>query len=218
MTIVREAILLPAVFLTVTLLGGLRIGPTVVLQPPTVYALVLGVLLVRIFIQSGAVAPERLVSASRPALANVNGAVVLVTLWIAAAQIFGLLIPDSGLPRLMFDAFFLILLLNTAAVNPDRPRLLRSLGVTFGSAFVLKFVILSELSSPGTGWLKRVLQAMLEGVTLGTVTQEVLHPATGYIAFFTVGLFLVGALLLPGRQPPAITSLQRVGDTTMLAD
>jgi hypothetical protein len=34
-------------------------------------------------------------------------------------------------------AFFLVLLLNTAAAAPDRQQLLRSLAVTFGAAFVL---------------------------------------------------------------------------------
>jgi hypothetical protein len=151
-------------------------------------------------------------SASRSALANTNGALVFVTLWIAAAQILSLLIPDSGLPRLMFNVFFLILLLNTATADPDRASLLRTLAVTFGSVFVLKFVVLAELSSPGSSWLKRVLQAMFEGVTLGTVTQQVLHPASGYIALFTLGLFLLGALLLPCRQAESITTLQRVSD------
>jgi len=204
MTSVREAIVLPMVFLTVTLLAGLRVAATVVLQPPSLFELVLAVLIVRVFIGSGTVSPERLLSPSRSLLANVNGAVVLITLWMASAQILGLLIPDSGLPRLMFNVFFLILLLNTAMANPDRRRLLRTIAVTFGSVFVLKFVVLAELSSPGTSWLKRVLQAMLEGVTLGTVTQQVLHPANGYIALFTLGLFLFGAFLLPCRQSTAI--------------
>jgi len=153
-------------------------------------------------------APERLLSSSRTPLANVNGGIVLLTLWTAAAQTFALLIPDAGLPRLVFTAYFLLLLLNTAAASPDRPRLLRCLAVTFGSVFVLKFVVLSELSAPGTGWLKRVLQAMLEGITLGTLTQEVLQPATGYIAFFVVGLFLLAVFLLPYRQPPVSPGLQ----------
>src|SRR5947207_953657 len=79
---------------------------------------------------------------------------------------------------------------------------LLSLAWTFGSAFVLKFVVLYELSTPGTGWLKRVLQAMLEGVTLGTLTQQVPHPATGYLAFVTVALFLFAVFLLPHRDTP----------------
>jgi len=197
MTARREAIGLPIIFLTVVLLGGLRIGVVAALVPPSVFALVLGVLLVRVLVQCGALAPERLVSGSRRALANANGIVVLVTLWAASSQAIALVIPDSGLPRLAMNVFFLVLLLNTAAASPDRVRLLRSLSVTFGSVFVLKFVVLYELSTPGTSWLKRVLQAMLEGITLGTLTQDPLRPITGYVAFATVALFLIGISLLP---------------------
>jgi hypothetical protein len=200
MTAGREAIALPAIFLTVALLGGVRIGDVTLLLAPSVFALVLGVLLVRVLVQCGALAPERLVAASRGALENLNGFVVLLTLWAASAQTLALLIPESGLPRLAFNVFFLIMLVNTWAASPDRVRLLRSLSVTFGSAFVLKFVVLYELSTPGTGWLKRVLQAMLEGITLGSLTQQVPHPATAYLAFFTVALFLFGVFQLPFRD------------------
>src|SRR6266498_4698700 len=122
----REALVLPTVFLTATLIGGLRFGPTVLLLPPSLFALVLSILLLRLLIQSGALAPERLLSPSRTVLANVNGSIVLLTLWVASAQTFALMIPETGLPRLAFNVFFLILLLNTAAANPDRRRLLRS--------------------------------------------------------------------------------------------
>ena len=57
-----------------------------------------------------------------------------ISWWLAGAAI-AVLIPDSGLPRLVFAVFFLILLLNTAAAAPDRVRLLRSLAVTLGAAF-----------------------------------------------------------------------------------
>ena len=57
----------------------------------------------------------------------------------------------------------LVLLLNTTAAAPDHVRLLRSLAITFGALFILKFVVLSELSAPGSSRLKGVLQAMLEG-------------------------------------------------------
>ena len=209
MTAAREAIVLPAAFLTVVLLAGLRIGQTIVLRPPSVFALVLGLLLVQLLVRSGALAPERLLASSRSALANVNGSVVLLASWAAASQTFAMLTPDTGLPRLVVNVFFLILLLNTAAANPDRRRLLRSLAVTFGSTFVLKFVVLSELSSPGTGWLKRVLLAMLEGITLGTLTQDALHPVTGYVALFALIVFLIGVFLLPHREPSPTTALTR---------
>jgi hypothetical protein len=34
-------------------------------------------------------------------------------------------------------------------------------------------------------------------VTLGTLTQDVHHPAAGYLAFVAIGLFLTGVALLP---------------------
>ena len=210
MTATREAIVLPCIFLSVALCASVRIGQRLVLVPPSLFALILGILLVRLLIQSGTLRPDQLLSPARSVLANVNGAVVFLTLWAAGAQIFAMLIPENGLPRLVFSVFFLILLLNTAAAGPDRRRLLQSLAVTFGSVFVLKFVVLAALSEPGTGWLKRVLLAMVEGITLGTLTQDVLHPASGYIALFALGLFLVGVFLLPFRQPPETTGLQEI--------
>jgi hypothetical protein len=195
----REAIVLPAALLSVLLIGSVRLAGTTVLAPPSVFALVAGLLLVRLVIQSGTLAPEQLVGGSRSVLANLNGTVVLVSLWLASAQALAVLIPATGLPRILFGVFLLILLVNTAAASPDRARLLRSLAVTFGALFLLKFVVLSELSSPGETRLKRVLQTLLEGVTLGSLLQPPAHPASGYLALATLLLFLVGLFLLPVR-------------------
>jgi len=200
MTAVREALVLPALFLTVLLLGALRIGDTTVLEPPSPFALVLGALLLRVVVQSGTLAPERLLSSSRSGLENVNGGVALATVWAAAAQTIAVLVPESGVPHVAFNVFFFVLLLNTAAAAPDRAQLLRSLGVTLGAAFTLKFVVLHQLSAPGSGLLKRALQAILDGVTLGALIQEVPHPAMAYTALFTVVLFLIGVVLLPHRE------------------
>jgi hypothetical protein len=208
-TVQREAIVLPGVFLTVLLLGSLRIAEPAVLVPPSPYALVLGLLLLRVVIQSGALAPERLLSGSRSELANLNGLAVLTTLWAAAAQILAVLTPESGVPRLAFSVFFLILLLNTAAAAPDRRRLLRSLAVTFGAAFVLKFAFLQAMSAPGTGPLRRAMLALLDGVTLGALVQDAAHPATAYLALFSVVLFLFGVFLLPYRDAMPHESLVR---------
>jgi len=201
MTPAREAVFLPLMALTVALLGGLRIGAPVVLLPPPLFALVLGLLLMGVLIQSGALAPDRLLSESRPPLANANGFLVLATLFFACAQTFAALTPDSGLPRVLFSVYFLILMLNTLAARPDRVRVLQSLAVTFGAAFVLNFVALDALSDPEGGRLKRVLQVLLEGITLGVLSQPVHHPATGYITFFVIVLFLVTLSSLPRRLP-----------------
>jgi hypothetical protein len=195
----REAIVLPILFLSVLLLGGVRIADSTMLIPPSPYFLLLAVLLVRVIIQSGALAPELLLASARSELANLNGVVLLAALWIASAQALAILIPESGVPRLAFSVFFLILLLNTAAASPDRQRLLRSLAVTFGAAFVLKFVVLQGLSAPGEGSFKRALLALVDGVTAGALVQEVPRPITAYVALLAVVLFLVGVFLLPHR-------------------
>jgi hypothetical protein len=214
MTAAREAIYLPALFLTVTLLAGLWPGTGKLVAPPSLFSLVLGVLLVAVLIQSGALAPQRLMHGARSALANVNGFVVLVTLLVASAQVFSMLTPGSGLPRLLFGVYFLVLLVNTMAASPDRVRVLRSLAVTFGAAFVLKFVVLDALSGTATGRVARMLQVLFEGVTLGGVTQDVQHPAAGYVAFVVIVLFLVGVWLLPERPRSAAWP----GDQRLLED
>ena len=119
------------------------------------------------------------------------------------------LIPESGLPRIGFGVFLLILLVNTAAAAPDRIRLLRSLSVTFGSLFLLKFVALRELSEPGTSGLKRVLQTLLEGITLGALLQPPSHPAASYVALLSLVLFLVALFLLPASATRRTGALVR---------
>jgi hypothetical protein len=204
MTVVREALHLPLLFLTVVLTGGLHIAGRVTLQPPSLFGLVLAIVLLALLVRSGALAPERLMHASRSRLANVNGFLAIAAAVLASAQAFTLATPDAGLPRILVSLFLLILLLTTIAASPDRPRVLRSLLVIFGSTFTLKFVLLAALSDPAGGRMARVLQALFEGVTLGTLSQPSEHPAIPYLAFGTLALFLIGLALLPGRDRPAL--------------
>jgi hypothetical protein len=200
MSAAREAIYLPFLFLTVTLLGGVRLGgglTPLIMVPPSLFSLVLAVLLIGVLIKSGALLPEQLMNAAHRLVANLNGALVLVALLVSSAQAFNLVTPEFGLPRLMVDMFLLALLLNTVAASPSRGHVLRSLAVVFGSAFTLKFIVLAALSDPAGSQLKRLLVVVFEGVTLGALTQDVLHPAAGYLAFLTLSLFLIGLALLP---------------------
>lgn len=200
MTATREAITLPLVFLTVTLFGGLRIADGVALLPPPLFALVLSVLLFGLLVRCGALAPGRLVHGSRSLVANLNGLVVMLAAFLASAQAFNIATPESGAPRVLFNLVYLVLLANTRAASPDRARVLRSLLVIFGSAFIAKFVVLAALSRPAEGPLTQVLHGLFEGVTLGLVTQGVFHPATGYVAFGTLMLYLFGLVLLPAAD------------------
>ena len=194
-----EVFYVPLLFLTVTLVGGLRVADRFVFVRPPLSALVLAVLLVTALVRCGALAPQRLMHPGRSTLQNLSGATVLMTMFAAAVQAFNSVIPESGLPRLGVIVFLFVLLLNTIAASIDRTHVLRSTAVILGSSFVLKFIVLAELSDPAGGWLKRALLATLEGVTLGTLTQEPFAPVTGYASFFALALFLGGLALLPRR-------------------
>lgn len=197
MNAVREAFFLPLAFLSVALLGGLQPGAAVPFVPPPLFTLVLAVLIIAALIRTATLVPSSLLHASRGPLANANGACVLLTLFAASAQLFNLLTPRTGLPLVMVSGFLFVLLLNTLVAAPDRTRMLRSLMVICGAAFVLKFVILDALADPASGRTKRVLVALLDVATLGTVSQEPLPPIAGYLAFVAVSLYLIAVALLP---------------------
>jgi hypothetical protein len=205
-TPLREAVLLPVLFLTVMLAAAVRPGADVSVVPPSLASLVAGTALFGLLIRSGAVAPERLMNSTRSMLANLNGLSVLVTVLVASAQLVTALVPESGVPAIIAWVVMGSLLLQAYAIGPDRVRLLRGLLVIFGAGLTLKFVILSAVSSPAEGRFARALQLLFEGVTLGSVTQRPAGLAEGYLAFTAVALYLMGVALLP----PASWQMVRV--------
>jgi hypothetical protein len=194
-----EAIYLPLLFLTVSLLGGLRVADRLTFVPPPLFALVLGMMMFGVLVRGRVLAADSLMSASRTTVENVNGFVLILSTFFAATQVFNLVTPESGLPFLLFSVFLFVLLVNTLAGAHDRVSVLRSMGVIVGAAFILKFIVLGAISDPGDSMLKRLLYVLLEGVTLGTLTQPRLHPVAGYLAFATLVLFLAGLAMLPAR-------------------
>jgi hypothetical protein len=201
MTAAREAVLLPIMFLTVALAGGLDPGGVIPWTAPSLFSLVLGLMLVGALIRSGTLAPDRLLHSARPILANANGGVVLVALFAASAQLINMLTPRTGLPLLIVGTILFLLLVNILVTAPDRVRLLRSLGVVIGSAFLLKFVILAALADQDGSRTKRVLLALFDAATLGTISQAPVDPAAGYLGFFMSLLYLVAVAMLPRAEP-----------------
>lgn len=197
MTATREAITLPLVFLTVVLGGSLRAGSPLAFEPPPLFALLLAVMLVAGLVQCRALSPEAIVHPQRSALANLNGLAVLLTLFAASAQVMSVVMPDSGAPAVFMGILLFALLAQALAIGASRERMFRGLIVSFGVAFALKFIVLAALSAPATSRTGRAVQLLFDGVTLGTVTQPPLHPASGYIAFATILLYLFGLVLLP---------------------
>lgn len=207
-----EAIALPLIFLTVALLGGLRVsadGAGFRFVPPPLISLVLALLLIGVLVRGHRLLPARIMSSRRTPLENLNGSVVLVTLFFASAQLFNGVAPDAGLAHLVFNTVFFLLLWNTLAAGPEAGRLLHSLLVLFGSAFIVKHIILAGLYAPEAGLTRRALAVLLEGVTLGTMDGAPQAPATGYIAFTAVLLFFIGLYLLPGGEVSALDRWRR---------
>jgi hypothetical protein len=214
----HEAFTLPIVFLSVALFGGLRIDASGGLRfaPPPLMALVLAVLLIAALYRSGTLDPARLIHPRRAGLANASGAVIVVGLGVAAAQVLAALTPDAGLLALAFDLAWLVLFGNTLAARPDRARLLASLLVIFGAAFVVKFVLLGALYAPESGLTKRVVMALVEGVSLGSLAYQPPGPATGYVAFAAVLLFLAGVATLPHTSDLDVLAERQLGPTRIV--
>lgn len=209
MTPLREAFILPGLFLTVTLLGGLRVNETIRLLPPALSALVLAVMLLGALVRAGVVVPAVLLDAERKPLENLSGAVVLMTLLAATAQTINLVVPERGLLHLAFAVFLFVQLLSLTAAGIDRVGMLRSLFVLLGSAFVLRFILLESLYAADGGALKRVLTALMAGVTLGAIEYDPHRAVTGYAAGLTLALYMIGLLLLPSRPSAATSAMTR---------
>jgi hypothetical protein len=193
-------VLLPMLFLTVALLGGLRVDAEtrafIFIAPPLI-TLVFAVLMMSLFARGHLVEFSRWISNEHPLLVNISHGLTLLSLFFASAQAFNSVLPERGLLFWLFSLFFLWTLWNNQFSYFDARRLLRSLAVLFGTAFVLKHMLLAALYAPDGGWLKRIAGALVEGVSLGTLEAERFAPATGYISFFTLALYVGGLVLLP---------------------
>lgn len=194
-----KSVWLPTIFLSVALLGGLRVDAEtrafLFIAPPLV-TLILAVLLIVLLVRGQLVIVHQWLSFDAPALSNVSHALTLLALFFASAQAINAVLPEQGLLHWLFSFLFLWTLWNNQFSTFDARRLLRSLAVLFGTAFLLKHLLLAGLYAPGGGWLTRVAGALLEGVSLGTLDAQAFAPATSYISFFALTLYVLGLILL----------------------
>lgn len=199
-------ILLPLLLLTVALLGGLRIKSDdhafIFIAPPLI-TLILAVLLMLLFVRGHLVELRAWVRSDYPLLVNVSHVLTLLSLFFASAQSFNSVLPESGLLFWLFSFFFLWTLWNNQFSTLDARHTLRSLTVLFGTAFVLKHMLLASLYAPEGSWLRKLTGVVLEGLSLGTLDAERFAPATGYISFFTLALYVTGLILLAPQPEPA---------------
>jgi hypothetical protein len=193
-------IVTPTILLTVGLLGGLRIDAQtrqfIFIAPPLV-TLVLAILLGSLFVRAGAINLHHWFSIEQPTLTNLSHLLTLMVLFFASAQAFNSVLPESGLLHWMFSFFFLLTLLTNQFSAFDARRLLKSLIVLFGTAFVLKHLLVSGLYAPEGGWFRRIASALLQGIAIDV---PAFAPITGYVSFFALALYLA-ALLLTAPVP-----------------
>ena len=193
-------LLLPTIFLTVALLGGLRVAAgtqAFTFVAPTLITLFLALLLMVLFVRGRALNVSRWLSGGHHPLTNVSHALTLAALFFASAQSFNSVLPERGLFRPLFSFFFLWTLWNNLFSSFDARRLVRSLAALFATAFVLKHMLLASLYDAEGGWLSRLAGLLVEGITLGTIDAPQYAPASGYISFFTLLLYVGGLVLLP---------------------
>jgi hypothetical protein len=204
-------IVLPTILLTVALLGGLRIDAQtrqfVFIAPPLV-TLVLAILLGSLIVRAGAIDLNHWLAIEQPTLTNLSHLLTLMALFFASAQAFNSVLPESGLLHWMFSFFFLWTLWTNQFSIFDTRRLLKSLVVLFGTAFVLKHLVVAGLYAPEGGWLRRIASTLLQGIAIDV---PAFAPATGYVSFFALALYVAGLLLIsPVPVPTGASAVNKL--------
>lgn len=194
-------LLLPFLFLTVALLGGLRIGAAdsafLFISPPLI-ALIFAAILLVLFFRAGLIRLEGWFSEDFTSLKNVANGAVLITLFFASVQIFNSLLPEQGLPFWVLMFCFLWVLVMNLFAEFDTKKLIRSLGAMFGLAFVVKYLILANLTAPvSEGFLQGILQNPTKEALTYLLDLPRFSAGTGYIQFFTIIFYLIALFLFP---------------------
>lgn len=199
---VLRYIIAPLIFLTVALLGGVRF--TVELQElrfvaPQLISLILAVFVMIVFVRGGLVQMDDYTGEDRGLVENASGVVRLAAIYFATTQVFNAVTPERGLLNFFFTLFYFLIFWNNLFVVFNPVRLTKSLAVVLGASFALKYLILADLFAPTESWAKYALQKLMQTASLGALEFEVFAGATGYLAFATVALYILGLYLISPR-------------------
>ncbi|HUF03781.1 MAG TPA: hypothetical protein VMM38_06355 [Aridibacter sp.] len=194
-------VLLPAIFLTVALLGGLRIASVTgefIFHRPALISLVFATLMLVLFFRTGLISLGGWFSERLSTLQNAANAAVMTALFAASVQIFNSLIPEQGLPFWVVSFCFLWTLGVSYFSVADAPRLVRSTVALFVAAFLAKYFLLANMTSEASGnWLQRLWSDPTREAVTYLLDLPSYSSATGYIQFFATALFLLGLFLIP---------------------
>ncbi|MFZ1700287.1 MAG: hypothetical protein WBO10_11070 [Pyrinomonadaceae bacterium] len=197
-------LLVPVIFLVVTLLGGLRLASAdnaFIFLKPALICPVFGAVSMILFARAGLISVEGWFSENFSALKNIANTAVLLTLFAATVQIYNGLLPEQGLPFWLIGFCFFWTLWNNLFAEFDPKRLLRSLTALFGLAFATKYLLLANLSAaPSGNWLQRIIENPGKEAFTWLLDLPQYSSGTGYIQFFTLVLYLLGLFILPQRR------------------
>ncbi len=195
-------IVLPFVFLTVALLGGVRLSADsgLIFVRPALICLILASILLFLYTRSGLIRINTWVGEQYSLGQNISNGILLLTLFAATTQLFNSLLPEQGLPLWVVGFCFFWSLWNSLFADLDAKKLLRSLGGLFGIAFVVKYLLLANLTATeDAGWLRGMLENPGQEVMTRLLELPRYSAGTGYIQFFTAALYLLGLYLLPQK-------------------
>jgi hypothetical protein len=201
-----QYLVLPFIFLTVTLLGGLRIGienSELLFFRPALICLIFGALLLVLFFRANLIKLDGWLNEKFTTERNIINGLIIFTLWTASTQVFNSLIPEQGLPFWVFSFCFFWTLWNNLLAEFDTRRLLQSLGGLFALAFVVKYLVLVNFVAGETDSWRDFFSA--KQITKEAFSYLLDLPkfsgGTGYIQFFTLVFYLIGLFLLkPGAE------------------
>ena len=199
---VLKYVIVPVLFLTVALFGGLRFAEgtnEARFIAPQLVSLILAAFVMILFIRGGLVELPDYVSERLGLLDNAAGAVRLMAIFFATTQVFNSVTPESGLLNFCFNLFYFLIFWNNLFVVFNPVRLTKSLAVVLGTSVLLKYLVLADLFAPSESWAKYILQKLTETASLGTLNVEVFAPSTGYVAFSALALYILGLYLIAPR-------------------
>lgn len=199
--LIKLYLLVPFIFLTVTLLGGLRLASPAnafVFWKPALLCLILAIILIVLFIRGGLISVDGWLNEDFPILKNIANASVLLTVFTASTQIFNSVMPEQGLPFWIVAFCFLWTLWNNLFSDFDNKKLLRSIVALFGFAFFAKYLVLANLTAPASeNWLRALIENPAQEAFTWILSLPKYSAGTGYIQFFTVLIYFIGLFLLP---------------------
>jgi hypothetical protein len=194
-------IFLPLIFLTVTLLGGMRLASpdnAFIFLKPALFCLIFGAILLVLFFRARLIDLNGWFSEEFTTLKNLANGAVLFTLFAASTQLFNSLLPEQGLPFWVVAFCFFWTLWNNLFADFDTKKLLRSLGALFGLAFVVKYLVLANMAAPASeSWLRGLIENPAKETFTWLLDLPKFSAGTGYIQFFAVAFYLIGLFLLP---------------------